>query len=401
MKDDERSLLFIDIFNGTTETVSEDEAEEKLKESKPLADFYSSQYRPSEEQLKLEEENKHILKTRMKLKKETIHESYIQSFNDNYHRADGDISIEDEKEVRGLKRRYPQYMDFVVAHNIYSEYMEKLYEKYGSKEMFELYEKAGVIEEYVPSEPKIKPTKLNKEFKKRGIILSPKSKDRENYVDVESLSIEEIREITKTELIEIEDRIDIFKYHEGKSKKLDELMKEANDSNNRFVKRRDRAMLESNSLHFIAEYFSEKQKFKEEDIDEDIDTNVTLQDLLDDNFMTEEDIQKDNNEMIWYNGQMMRKDVVQENAIYRDLKELGWDGTKIFKRNMKGNKHGIAYDLLKKADKREKKQRKKNKKKNKIKDDFMSTLVFDNGYETFEDFQDDMLNMTAANIFGE
>ena len=107
MKDDERSLLFIDIFNGTTETVSEDEAEEKLKESKPLADFYSSQYRPSEEQLKLEEENKHILKTRMKLKKETIHESYIQSFNDNYHRADGDISIEDEKEVRGLKRRYP------------------------------------------------------------------------------------------------------------------------------------------------------------------------------------------------------------------------------------------------------------------------------------------------------
>ena len=25
----------------------------------------------------------------------------------------------------------------------------------------------------------------------------------------------------------------------------------------------------------------------------------------------------------------------------------------------------------------------------------------DNGYETFEDFQDDMLNMTAANIFGE
>ena len=401
MKDDERSLLFIDIFNGTTETVSEDEAEEKLKESKPLADFYSSQYRPSEEQLKLEEENKHILKTRMKLKKETIHESYVQSFNDNYHRADGDISIEDEKEVRGLKRRYPQYMDFVVAHNIYSEYMEKLYEKYGSKEMFELYEKAGVIEEYVPSEPKIKPTKLNKEFKKRGIILSPKSKDRENYIDVESLSIEEIREITKTELIEFEDRIDIFKYHEGKAKKLDELMKEANDSNNRFVKRRDRAMLESNSLDFIAEYFSEKQKFKEEDIDEDIDTNVTLQDLLDDNFMTEEDIQKDNNEMIWYNGQMMRKDVVQENAIYRDLKELGWDGTKIFKRNMKGNKHGIAYDLLKKADKREKKQRKKNKKKNKIKDDFMSTLVFDNGYETFEDFQDDMLNMTAANIFGE
>ena len=186
--DDDRSLLFIDIFGGTSETVTEEEAEDKLKESKPLSEFYSQQYRPSEEQLRLEEENKHILKTRMKLKRETVHESYIQTFNDNYHRADGDIKIEDEREVRGLKRRYPQYMDYVEAKLIYDDYMEKLYEKYGSKELFQLYEKAGMIEEYVPSEPKIKPTKLNKEFKKRGIIISPKSKDKENFVDVNDLS---------------------------------------------------------------------------------------------------------------------------------------------------------------------------------------------------------------------
>ena len=56
MKDDDKSLLFIDIFGGTTETVTEEECEEKLKETQPLADFYSKQYRPSEEQLKLEEE---------------------------------------------------------------------------------------------------------------------------------------------------------------------------------------------------------------------------------------------------------------------------------------------------------------------------------------------------------
>ena len=105
--------------------------------------------------------------------------------------------------------------------------------------------------------------------------------------------------------------------------------------------------------------------------------------------------------MIWYNGQMMRKEVVQENAVYRQLKDLGWDGTKIFKKNMKGNTHGIAYDLLKKQDKRDKKEKKKNKKKNKAKDDFMSTLIFDNSYDSFADFQDDMLNMTAENIFGD
>jgi hypothetical protein len=61
---------------------------------------------------------------------------------------------------------------------------------------------------------------------------------------------------------------------------------------------------------------------------------------------------------------------------------------------------GIAYELLKRADKKEKKKNKKNKKKNKIKDDFMSTLVFDNNYENFAEFEDDMLNVFADDIFG-
>ena len=82
MKDDERSLLFIDIFNETTETVSEDEAEEKLKESKPLADFYSSQYRPSEEQLKLEEENKLLkAKTESIQSQKRVEELYLEALN--------------------------------------------------------------------------------------------------------------------------------------------------------------------------------------------------------------------------------------------------------------------------------------------------------------------------------
>ena len=73
-------------------------------------------------------------------------------------------------------------MDYVEAKLIYNEYMEKLYDKYGGEELFRLYEKAGSVEEFVPCEPKIKPTKLNKEFKKRGIIISPRSKDKENFV---------------------------------------------------------------------------------------------------------------------------------------------------------------------------------------------------------------------------
>ena len=53
----------------------------------------------------------------------------------------------------------------------------------------------------------------------------------------------------------------------------------------------------------------------------------------------------------------------------------------------------------KRQDKKAKKDKKKNKKLNKVKDDFMSTLIFDNSYDSYGEFEEDMLNFTASNIF--
>lgn len=398
MKKNDRSLLFIDIFGGESETINEEEYEEKMAEAQPLIDFYNKQYGPSKEQLEREEENKHIMKTRMRLDRETIHVSFVQSFNDNYHRDNDDITVEDEQEVRGLRRRYPQYTDWVEAINIYNDYMQKLYTKYVSKEVFDVLYKSGKITEYVPPEPKIKPSALNKSLKKNQIMLSPKSKTNEYITDVTGFSIQELLAMTNTSF-DPNEVIDIKLLNKDKaSKDLLKMFDQAN-SNKNFAKNRDKAML-NGGIDFINEYFETKSKMDKDKYHEETE-EASLQDLLDDNFVTEEDLQNATDEMTWYNGMMVRKSALDEDMIYRKLNDMGWDGKKIFRNTVDTGKRGIAYELLKRADKKEKKERKKNKKLNKVKDDFMTTLIFDNNYDNFGEFEDDMLNMAAEDIFGE
>jgi hypothetical protein len=398
MKKNDRSLLFIDIFGGESETINEEEYEEKMAEAQPLIDFYNKQYGPSKEQLAREEENKHIMKTRMRLDRETIHVSFVQSFNDNYHRDNDDITVEDEQEVRGLRRRYPQYTDWVEAINIYNDYMQKLYTKYVSKEVFDVLYKSGKITEYVPPEPKIKPSSLNKSLKKNQIMLSPKSKTNEYITDVTGFSIQELLAMTNTSF-DPNEVIDIKLLNKDKaSKDLLKMFDQAN-SNKNFAKNRDKAML-NGGIDFINEYFETKSKMDKDKYHEETE-EASLQDLLDDNFVTEEDLQNATDEMTWYNGMMVRKSALDEDMIYRKLNDMGWDGKKIFRNTVDTGKRGIAYELLKRADKKDKKERKKNKKLNKVKDDFMTTLIFDNNYDNFGEFEDDMLNMAAEDIFGE
>lgn len=398
MKKNDRSLLFIDIFGGESETINEEEYEEKMAEAQPLIDFYNKQYGPSKEQLEREEENKHIMKTRMRLDRETIHVSFVQSFNDNYHRDNDDITVEDEQEVRGLRRRYPQYTDWVEAINIYNDYMQKLYTKYVSKEVFDVLYKSGKITEYVPPEPKIKPSALNKSLKKNQIMLSPKSKTNEYITDVTGFSIQELLAMTNTSF-DPNEVIDIKRLNKDKaSKDLLKMFDQAN-SNKNFAKNRDKAML-NGGIDFINEYFETKSKMDKDKYHEETE-EASLQDLLDDNFVTEEDLQNATDEMTWYNGMMVRKSALEEDMIYRKLNDMGWDGKKIFRNTVDTGKRGIAYELLKRADKKDKKERKKNKKLNKVKDDFMTTLIFDNNYDNFGEFEDDMLNMAAEDIFGE
>ena len=198
------------------------------------------------------------------------------------------------------------------------------------------------------------------------------------------------------------EEIKIKRFNKDKADKtmLKMLEESENGGGKRFAKARDQAMLHG-GMDFIAEYFSVDNKYKKDKkLKEEYDENLTLQDLLDDNFITEEDLNKDTNEMVWYNGMMIKKSALDEDKVYKNLNDLGWNTKKIYKNTVSNGDRGIAYELLKRADKKEKKKNKKNKKKNKIKDDFMSTLVFDNNYDNFAEFEDDMLNVFADDLFG-
>lgn len=400
MKENDKTIFYIDIFSGESDTLTEEEYVEKQIESQPLIEFYNNKLKPSKEQLELEEENKHILKTRMKLTREVIHSSYVQTFNDNYHRENGDVTIEEEEEMRKLKRRYPRYTDWFEAKLIYDDYMEKLHMKYGGVNIFNLLFKYGRIKEFVPPEPKLKPTSLNKSLLKNNIILSPKSKSKDNLVNLFELSFDELLELLGVDKNEEVEKYDIKTINKDKKKNLVKFINDFDkNANNKFAKSRDAAML-NGGIDFIMEYFETKSKYDKQKSEEDNESELlTLQDLLDDNFITEEDLANDKDEMIWYNGMMIKKSVLNEDSVYRDLVKLGWDAKKIMRATVGDDKKGIAYQLLKRADKKEKKERKKNKKLNKVKDDFMSTLIFDSNYESYGEFEEDMLNFTASNIF--
>lgn len=80
-----------------------------------------------------------------------------------YDRA---VNINAWKEVQTLKRKYYDPFEFMKAMEIYNEYMNHLLEKYASEFIIQSGAENGTIPEYVPAMPKLKPTKMNRQFMK-------------------------------------------------------------------------------------------------------------------------------------------------------------------------------------------------------------------------------------------
>lgn len=94
------------------------------------------------------------------------------------------VKIDTPKEVLNLKRKYVDFHEWLDALETYDAYLETLAEKYGSVEIVKETYNAGEAEEYVPAEPKLKPTKINKQYLRAGIIPPrnvPKPPKKINY----------------------------------------------------------------------------------------------------------------------------------------------------------------------------------------------------------------------------
>lgn len=388
------SQFFIDITTGKCEYMSEKEIKEHMESIEPIEPIRQETKEEAEQRIN----EQYILKTRMTLQEEELYTSFVQEFEyDDYHKDDQDVPSELERSVRRLKRRYPDFGEYQSAMSIYCEYMSYLYSKYGGKELFELKDKGGFIKDYVPPMPKIKANSFNKELLKNGIVISGKSKDGQ-YINIEDLDYDDILDYTMTEDA-YTGYAEYDRIKEAKpNKEFDKFMeKEVLPGVSKFSSK-SRAMLlrTANSLDYLDEYFKTKNKLdnEEREIDSD-DLNLTA--LVNDDFITEEDLNNEEDERVYINGRILPKEQADELASYNKLRELGWDVNKIMRRNGQVSETDIVYRKLKQIDKKEKKKKKKNKKS---KDNFLSTLSFDNGgYEDFEAFANDMFNFKSDNIF--
>lgn len=384
------SKLFIDI-GGKSEYLSEEEIEERIALQPKLPTVSHSK-----EDIEKAMEEQYILKTKMTLQKEELFTVYAQEFDyDDYHKDSTDIPSELEREVRSLKRRYPDFSEYQSAMLIYNEYMSYLYAKYGGKEVFELKDKGGFIKDYVPVMPKIKANSLNKQLLKNKIIISPKSKTESNYIDVEDLDYEDILEITATDdpytgYLEY-DRIKEAKPNKAFDKFVE---KEVLGKANKFSRRAESLMLRStSSFEYLDEYFRTKNALEEKENPDYDSEELTLEDIINGNYVTEEDLMNEKDEKVYKNGRIMPREQAEEIETYNQLRDFGWDVNKILRRSGNISESDILFKRLKQIDKREKKKKKGKK------DNFLSTMSRDNGYDDFEAFATEMFDFTSDNIF--
>ena len=384
------SKLFIDI-GGKSEYLSEEEIEERIALQPPLPTISHS-----EEDIKQALEEQYILKTKMTLQQEELFTAYVQEFDyDDYHKDITDVPSDLEREVRALKRRYPDFSEYQSAMLIYNEYMTFLYAKYGGKEIFELKDKGGFIKDYVPVMPKIKANSLNKQLLKNKIIVSPKSKSEENYIDIEDLDYDDILEMTATEDA-YTGYLEYDRIKEAKpNKQFDKFVeKEVLGKANKFSRRAESLMLRTtSSFEYLDEYFKNKNALEEKENSDYDSDELTLEDIMNGNYVTEEDLMKDKDEKVYKNGRIMPREQAEEIETYNKLRDIGWDVNKILRRSGNISESDILFKRLKQIDKREKKKKKGKK------DNFLSTMSKDNGYDDFESFVTDMFDFTSDNIF--
>lgn len=106
-------------------------------------------------------------------------EVHVQDFGDSYH----DLTEEDElsMKAREIHSQYTNPKEFLNHLEVYKEYMERLYEKYGGERLFHTLASNGYIKEHIPPKPALKRTVSSVlDFEKYGIISSGAEKKLTN-----------------------------------------------------------------------------------------------------------------------------------------------------------------------------------------------------------------------------
>lgn len=94
----------------------------------------------------------------------------FNDYGDNYYQRSK--SENDAREIRGLRRKYSNFFDYIDAVRVYNRYMDKMVEKYGSIRIIKNCLMEDLMPDYIPPKPKLKMNRRNKEYLRCGIIPS-------------------------------------------------------------------------------------------------------------------------------------------------------------------------------------------------------------------------------------
>lgn len=324
---------------------------------------------------------------------ESLFDVYVIDYGDSYHYIKEGPMSELEKEARRIKGRYRDIASYNQALGVYYEYMESMYEKYGSKELFDAMYEQDIVTDYVPRKPRIKKNKELKFLKKNGIILGRQGR---YLTDVGKL--EDFIEDNEYYMPKDVDKIDVSF---GKDKCADKIVQE--EDSLKGIKRRSRSF-ESDAM-FIDSWFlnknkelnkgkknKKKKKHNKKSKKNKQRYGMMITDLMKSNYEDYLGYEKsDNAQAIYSDGLLLSTGNSEEMEIYHKLADLGWDSHKIMKRAHFGKRFRNVF-------KAKKKKKKKNGRKTGY-EDILIDIMTDNGYDDFEEFSRDMLDMTSANVF--
>lgn len=339
--------------------------------------------------------------------RETFDVIYVQDFGDDYHHSK-DHQEELAKKARSILSQYYNPNEYNEALEVYNEYMDILYSKYGGKKRFKLLKKAKRIYEFIPAKPKLKMTESTQLYLKHGIL---------NSKFVEKMPKSLLHECCKKVMDFLEEEMKQDYYEPGN---ISPEVKKCNDlevlmCKNLMEENQRKAPGSRSKLGLLESYFDYELEEKDNSVYDDYGRVKyklpSILDLMRPDYNPEDyDIpltkyDDHDSQYVNVNGRLITKDQHEEYVQIQTLKNLGWSNSFIVN-NLGLGKDSSLASLVKSESRLSKKEKKRAKKKrSKIKkcaEDTMLNLVNKSmglEYDSYEEFESEMLRMEAPNLF--
>lgn len=323
---------------------------------------------------------------RLSDEKKKLDTVFVTDFGDAYHDEATEPATELESQARRIRRKYKDPIDYIIAKAVYKQYMEEeVYSLYPTKSVAKATIDEGMHRGFIPPKPSMKRGTDAYKLMKQGIFTS-----RVNWKKVDQPAM----------FAELTERLQEHTEYTGPAqikgvmpnKKFDKLMDGVVISNNTGNSSTLGKNVMKTDEDLINEYFERKARkngtIKQADDTEWDPETYAISDLMDDDYYDDLMSDEDDDTPVFANGRYMTRIEREENKVFEELHDLGWDSIKLMKAS--GSKLGEESRIAKITKRREKKLKKRQKDVDKK---LMKSMGKGN-YKSFDEYEDQMLNFT-------